>query len=206
MKFYQAHIKGNETLLPDYIKREMQRVQFQSNLVNWGLGFEMMNISGNSICGHGGAYPGFITRSGMIPEKKLIVVILTNAINGAALELFLGIHHLLNVIANNNDLFTPAPPDIASIPEEILGYYQNGWGTSLFSHIDSKLIGIDPFAIQPAEFVSIYKQQDDLTFVSPKYLPLASPGETIEFKTDSKGNPVFVDGHGGILRKVEINY
>jgi len=41
IKFYQSHILGNESLIPDYIKREMHRIQFKMNNENRGLGFSL---------------------------------------------------------------------------------------------------------------------------------------------------------------------
>ncbi len=84
--------------------------------------------------------------------------------------------------------------------------YKSDWGIGLVSRVGSKLIGIDPSAIQPAQFVYIYKQQHDLAFVSPKNMPFASPGEIRRFKIDEKGNQVLVDSHGGVERKIDIAY
>jgi len=41
IKFYQGHMYGNDTLLPDDIKREMQRIQFRMNNENRGYGFAL---------------------------------------------------------------------------------------------------------------------------------------------------------------------
>ena len=70
IKFYQAHIFGNDILFPDYIKREMQRIQFKSKIADWGLGFSITSLPNIEIAGHGGGYPGFITKSGIIQDQK----------------------------------------------------------------------------------------------------------------------------------------
>ena len=87
---------GNNILFPDYIKREMQRIQFKAKDADWGLGFSITVTPEDKIVGHGGGYPGFITRSGLIQEKKIIIIVLTNAIDGPAITLFDGIKNILN--------------------------------------------------------------------------------------------------------------
>ena len=77
IKFYKAHFLGNSILFPDYIKHEMQRVQFKHEKGDRGLGFGILKIPDKpdkySLVGHSGGYPGFITRSGLNQDKKLIL-------------------------------------------------------------------------------------------------------------------------------------
>ncbi len=206
IKFYQAHFLGNNTLFPDYIKREMQRVQFKSKNANWGLGFSLAKISDLEVIGHGGGYPGFITRSGFLQDEKIIIVILTNAINGPALTLLTGILKIFEKITKFKDQFFLKSD--AEIPDftDIIGFYESDWGISLFSQIGSKLVGIAPGDDDPAEFLQVYEQKLDHIFIAPKEPPFASPGQEIEFIDGPDRKKIFVDSHKGKNTRFEFNY
>ena len=204
IKFYQAHIFGNDILFPDYIKREMQRIQFKSKMANWGLGFSITNLPNIEIAGHGGGYPGFITKSGIIQDQKIIVVVLTNAINGPALTLFLGINKIFDKI--KKEKFDPKPEEKILDMKDIIGFYENDWGISLFSQIGSKLVVIGPSDDNPAEFIQIYKHKESHKFIAPKEPPFASPGQEIEFIDGPDKEKIFVDSHGGKNKRFDFSY
>lgn len=48
-------------------------------LVNYGLGWELFNYNNTEVICHGGAYSGFLSMMGFIPEQKTGFVILTNS-------------------------------------------------------------------------------------------------------------------------------
>jgi len=206
IKFYQAHILGNDDLFPDYIKREMQRIQFKSKIANWGLGFSVTSLPNIEIVGHGGGYPGFITRSGLLQDKKIIVVVLTNAINGPALTLFLGIYKILEKISKDKEEFELKPDDELLDLKDIIGFYESDWGISLFSQIGSKLIGIGPGDDNPSEFLQIYKHKEGRKFITPIEPHFASPGQEIEFIDGPDKKKIFVDSHGGKNKRFEFTY
>ncbi len=206
IKFYKAHIFGNNTLFPDYIKREMQRIQFKAEKADWGLGFSITTLPEMKIVGHGGGYPGFITRSGLIQDKKLVIVVLTNAVNGPALTLSLGILKLIAHIAKEKEKFKLKPEETIQDFNDIIGFYISDWGTSLFSQIGPKLVVIGPGDDNPAEFIQIYKHDKDFRFIAPKNLPFASPGQPIEFIDGPDGEKIFVDSHKGKSKKFKFDY
>ncbi len=208
IKFYQAHIYGNNILFPDYIKREMQRIQFKSKKADWGLGFSITLLPKDDIkiAGHGGGYPGFITRSGLIQDKKIIVVVLTNAVNGPALTLFMGINKILQELDKNKEKFQQKTDEIVPNMKDIVGFYISDWGPSLFSQIGSKLVVIGPGDDEPVEFMQIYKHEKDHKFIAPKDLPFASPGQEVEFVDGPDGEKIFVDSHGGKYKRFSFSY
>ena len=209
IKFYRAHIFGNDVLFPDHIKREMQRIQFKAEKADWGLGFSInTSIPNIKLVGHGGGYPGFITRSGLIQDKKLIIVVLTNAVDGPALTLFLGIVKLLEKIEkeSKNKKFEQEPNKPDTDFKEILGFYVSDWGFSLFSQIGSKLVGIGPRDDNPSEFIQIYNHDKNFTFFAPKDLPFASPGQPIEFIDGPEEEKIFIDSHKGKAKRFYLQY
>jgi len=206
IKFYQGHIFGNDILFPDYIKREMQRIQFKSKMADWGLGFSITSLPNFEIAGHGGGYPGFITKSGIIQDQKIIVVVLTNAINGPALTLFLGINKIFDKLAKEKEKLEAKPEEKILEMKDIIGFYENDWGISLFSQIGSKLVLIGPSDDNPAEFIQIYEHKEGHKFIAPKEPPFASPGQEIEFVDGPDKEKIFVDSHGGKNKRFEYTY
>lgn len=206
IKFYRAHIFGNNTLFPDYIKREMQRVQFKAEKTNWGLGFSITELPGIKIVGHGGGYPGFITRSGLIQDKKTIVIVLTNAVDGPALTLNMGIFKILTHIEKEKEKLKLKPEEKMPDFNDIIGIYKSDWGTSLFSQIGPKLVLTAPGADDPTEILQIFKHEKGYRFIAPKEPPFASPGQPIEFIDSPDGEKIFIDSHKGQARRYKIDY
>ncbi len=207
IKFYRAHMIGNNTLFPDYIKREMQRIQFKAEKADWGLGFSVTTSVPNiKIVGHGGGYPGFITRSGLIQDKKMIVVALTNAVDGPALTLFLGIIKLLEKIEKEKDKFKPKKDEIIQDFKDIIGFYKSDWGIGIYSQIGPRFVGIGARDENPAEFLQIYKHDEGHKFIAPKELSFASPGQPIEFINGPDGEKILIDSHKGEAKRYHLEY
>lgn len=81
--YLSAQFLGNTALLSDESKREMQRVHWMNKRVDhhYGIGFDLWKVDGVLVVGHGGGFPGFITRIAMDPERKIGVAVLTNALD-----------------------------------------------------------------------------------------------------------------------------
>lgn len=206
IKFYKAHMFGNNILFPDHIKREMQTVKFISNdnIFRFGLGFSMNTMGQSSVVGHGGGYPGFITFSGMIQDKKMILIILTNAIDTEPRMIALGIINLIEKIAKSTgELFEDGKetPDYSNIE----GFYSSIWHVGLYSQIGNRLISIEPGVSNPSEFMQIYADEGALKFKVPSTLPFGSPGEFFEFDTSDEDN-VFIKMSGGKSTKFTFEY
>jgi len=206
IKFYQAHMYGNDVLFPDYIKREMQRIQFKSKTADRGLGFSITYSGDKMIVGHSGGYPGFITRSGLNQDDKIIIVVLTNAINGPALTLLMGIYKIMDRICKDKDKFELKNVEEYLDMKEIIGFYESDWGTSLFSQIGSKLVSIGPGDENPGESLQIFEHKENNKFTIPIDAPFDSPGEDIDFIDDADGEKVFIDSHKGKNTRFYFDY
>ncbi|NHJ46745.1 MAG: beta-lactamase family protein [Asgard group archaeon] len=206
IKFYQAHQLKNDILFPDYIKREMQRIQFKSDIHERGFGFGIEKIGDVQFIGHGGGYPGFITRSGLIQGKNIIVVVLTNAIDGPAGILASSIVRILEFVTKQKEELFSKTSDKDPDMKDLIGFYKHDWGTSLFSKIGSKLVIIGPRDDNPVEFLLMYDHKKDLVFTAPKKLPYSSPGEDIEFIDGPDGKKIYVDAHKGQRKRFEFSY
>jgi CubicO group peptidase (beta-lactamase class C family) len=206
IKFYRAHFLGNDILFPDYIKREMQRIQFKSKMADWGLGFSVTSIGDMKIVGHGGGYPGFITRSGLIQDKKMIIVILTNAVNGPALTFFLGLNKIFEHLDKEKEKLLPKQNEQVPDMKDIIGFYESDWGISLFSKIGSKLVFISPADDDPVELMQIFKHKEGHKFIAPKEPLFASPGQEIQFVEGPDAETIFIDSHGGKNNRFKFSY
>ena len=84
-----AHFHGDERVLSDDSKRLMQRTEWVVGDASgeYGLGLAVADVGGRRVLGHGGGFPGFITRTWFDPVDRLAVSVLTNAIDGPAMTL-----------------------------------------------------------------------------------------------------------------------
>ncbi len=210
IKFYKAHFLGNNILFPDYIKREMQRIQFKNEKGDRGLGFGMLHLPGKpvkeSLIGHSGGYPGFITRSGLNQGKKMILVVLTNASDGPASDLALGLLKIFAKIAEEKQKFKLKAEETKPDYKDIIGFYEaNGW-VSLFSQIGPKLVAVGPKDVFPSDFMQIYKLDKNNRFIAPKDLPFSSPGQPVEFIDGPDGEKIFVDSHRAEHKRFNYEY
>ncbi len=206
IKFYRVHIFGNDILFPDYIKREMQRIQFKAKTADWGLGFSITALPEVKIVGHGGGYPGFITRSGLIQEQKIIVVVLTNAVDGPALTLFNGIKNILGQLEKKKKELEAKPNETVPDFKDIIGFFAGDWGVTLFSQIGHKFIAVSPAADNPIEIFQIYKHEEGHKFTLSKEYPFGSPGQNINFVDGPDGEKIFIDSHGGKSKRFNYRY
>lgn len=206
VKFYKAHLLGNDILFPDYIKREMQTVKSTSddNIVRFGLGFRINKMGKSTVLGHGGGYPGFITFSGMIQNKKIIIVVLTNAIDTEPSLIALGILNLIDKVEQSKDVLfdnDEQTPDYS----QIVGFYSSVWHVGFYSQIGNRLISIAPGIINPAESMQTYSDEGDLKFKVPNIFPFGSPGEFFKFDITDENN-VFSSMSGGKSTRFEFDY
>lgn len=165
--FYRHHMFGNESFLPDRLKREMQRVQYVDGDYTWGLGFSVNNIEGTEIVGHSGGYPGFITVSFLCQKTKTIVVVLTNAIDGPASELGNGIMDILGLAAKHGRQVRAETEADTAWLDEISGFYSNRWGVSLIQRVGNCMIAIPPGLMKPSMGATVaeHEQGDQFKWI-----------------------------------------
>ena len=72
-----GHVLGDERLLSDASKRRMQRGEWEVEGTDdrSGLGFGIHKIGERRMIGHGGGFPGHITRTLFDPVDGLTVVV-----------------------------------------------------------------------------------------------------------------------------------
>ena len=155
-KYFAAHFVGSGKLISDESKKEMQRPQWavQNSLEreSYGLGFCLVNAGARKTFGHGGGFPGQITRSLCDPKDKLIVIVLTNCIDGEAKTMAKGIYAVI-------DQFVKSAQHKDNASLEQLRRFQ-GRFMNLWSELDIVENGGNLLAVHPNSWTPFGKDQD----------------------------------------------
>ena len=125
--YFGAHALGDERLLSDRTKRLQQRRLNHTDAAGaeaegYGWGMVTESVDGTTYVGHGGGYPGHITKTLLDPATGLVVSVLTNAADGPATPLALGVVRLLARSRQADD--GPAPSQAAL---RRTGRYASDW-------------------------------------------------------------------------------
>ncbi|HVX47518.1 MAG TPA: serine hydrolase domain-containing protein [Mycobacteriales bacterium] len=143
-RYFAAHFFGDERLISDASKRLMQRDEWQVEDDSWyGLGLSVQKIDDRRMVGHGGGYPGHSTRTLFDPEDRIVVSVLTNAIDGAAGELATGAVKLINLAATSAD-----EPETAAT-ERFCGRFANLWSVQDVVRLGGRLHNLSPTQPDP---------------------------------------------------------
>ncbi len=202
--FYRCQMMGNESFLPDRLKREMQRLQFVENDIRWGLGFSMQKFSGSRFLGHGGGYPGYITYSCFCQETETIIVVLTSAIDGPAMELAAGIVDILNAASRHESKLTADTQADMPWMDDISGFYGNRWGVSLFQRLANQMVMLSPDMMPPSIGLGLCNYEGDNTFRHVEGLNNGALGESMSVVKD--GDDWALQSGEGLSPKFNFSY
>ncbi|WP_263119532.1 serine hydrolase domain-containing protein [Cellulomonas sp. RIT-PI-Y] len=166
-----AHFHGDDTLLTDASKRLIQRQEsvvtaYGTETGRYGVGMDLRTIGDRDLVGHSGGYPGHITRTYIDPVGQLVVSVLTNALDGPADPIAVGLIKLIDLA-----LDPPADSTPVAHPERYTGRFANLWGISDIVELGGRLVLIRPTA---AEATAGY---EELTVIDEDHLRIhAGPG------------------------------
>jgi CubicO group peptidase (beta-lactamase class C family) len=194
--YFSAHFPGDDRLLSDKSKREMQHPLWQTTEEDWpryGLGLQISKVGERKLFGHGGGYPGHITRSLVDGEQRIAVSVLTNAIDGPAGQLAEGLFKLLD-LAGSKERGTESGLD------RFTGRYANLWGVHDFVVLGGRLYLLDPTSPDPAaEPQSLEADGDSLRVTGGS--GYGSYGESYRFAFGPDGQVESVRGSSGLLSR-----
>jgi hypothetical protein len=141
----------------------------------YGLGFGVYTIGGRRMIGHGGGFPGHITRTFVDPLDGLTVVVLTNAIDGTARGLAEGVVKLVDAAlgAEADD----APADLASYTGRFAGL----WGVTDVVDLGGRLRLVEPNQPDPTVLMTTLEVVDADTLRIDETAGYYAPGETIRY-------------------------
>jgi CubicO group peptidase (beta-lactamase class C family) len=152
--FGAAHFLGDDTLLSDAGKRLLHRQEsvvkaYGTEIGRYGIGLDLHTIGDREVVGHSGGYPGHITRTYIDPQKRLVVSVLTNAIDGPADPIAVGLIKLID-LALNPPADAPEPPADARRLGEYTGRFGALWGVSDIAELGGRLLMLRPNLPDPA--------------------------------------------------------
>ncbi|WP_371405828.1 beta-lactamase family protein [Kribbella sp. NBC_00662] len=197
--YFSAHLPGDDRLLTDKSKREMQHplwITGSDDKARYGLGLSVTKVGDVDVFGHGGGYPGHITRTLVDPERRLVVSALTNAIDGPAAQLAEGLLRLLN-LADSQDRVEEAGLG------RFTGRFANLWGITDFVLLGGRLYATDPTGPNPADEPQELEVDGDTLRVTGGN-GYGSYGESYRFTFDANGAVESVRGSSGLsLRPID---
>lgn len=189
LEYQRAHLPGDDRLLSEHSKREMQRTQWQRDSEpHYGLGWMNWHIDGIAVVGHSGGFPGFITKIAFAPKEGLAVAVLTNANSPFAAK---GIELIYTTIANVQRRWMQSAASTSwhtrGSLAPFVGLYRNRGNDFLVARINGSLYLIDPAAPDP------FEEADRLVPLSQRRFAIVAGndfgylGEEVTFSIDRNG-------------------
>jgi CubicO group peptidase (beta-lactamase class C family) len=201
-RYARAHYFGNEELLTDASKREMQQPYWEVAQADgsYGLGFAVQKIGKRHMVGHGGGFPGHSTITLIDPRDQLVVVVLNNThgYGGLAGPLAGTIVKLLDfALAAHAE---PLPHSRTSF----IGRFMNLWSVVDVAAFGDKLVALSPDDDDPARNASELEVVDADTLRIGSSNGYGSPGETLRYERDANGvvERVWIGGARAVPQRV----
>ncbi len=175
--FYSALLPGDDRLLSDDLSRQLRHRVWDVKDAEWGyaLGVSLNRVGEHELFGHGGGFPGHITRTLACPTRRTVVSVLTNAIDGPAEPLAMALFRLMDLAASA----THAPaPDGA----RYTGRFSTLWGVQDVVLLDGRLFALNPTAASPADDPVALEVIDDSTLKIVSGPGTGSTGELLRYE------------------------
>jgi CubicO group peptidase (beta-lactamase class C family) len=200
-----AHCLGDDRLLSDASKREMQHPSWTIEQAEegYGLGFSVKSIGERQMVGHAGGFPGQSTRTLLDPDDGLVVIVFsnTNATDGQAGPLAETVVKILD-LALECARATDTPADVPLEP--YTGRFASLWGVTDIVAFGGTLKGLATEADNPVERVADLEVIDRDTLRIARVSGYGSPGETVWYERDGDGRVIRVRIGGGSAYPVEV--
>jgi len=202
-----AHFLGDERLLSDDAKRVMQRLEsvitaYGTEIGRYGVGMALTTVGERRLVGHSGGYPGHITLTLIDAVDRLVVSVLTNAIDGPAEELATGLVKLVDVVLTPR---TPVPPPPAAAPPlaSFTGRFAGLWGVVDIAELGDRLVLVRPTAPDPLPGVEELEVVDGATLRVAAQPGFGAPGELLPVERDAAGRVTAIRLAGVTNRPLE---
>ncbi|HTZ43955.1 MAG TPA: serine hydrolase domain-containing protein [Jatrophihabitans sp.] len=194
--FYSALLPGDARLLGDDAQRQLRHHQwrFRDADSHYGLGVILNKIGEHDLFGHGGGYPGHITRTLACPDRRVAVAVLTNAVDGPAESMAVALFRLLDLAASASH--QPAPDGA-----RFTGRFGSLWGLMDVALLDGRLFALSPTAAGPADDPVALEVVDDRTLRMVSGPGSASIGELMPYDFGPDGAVRSVRGGSGMTMR-----
>ena len=196
VRYASAHFVGDERLLTDGAKRLMQHPEstIGAGEDEYALGLDSTDVGGRRLLGHGGGWPGHITRTFFDPVQRFAVSVLTNAIDGPAQQLARGVVAILDLAASYERdareaaaLGTASPTPSGIDPERFTGRFASLWGVMDVAHLGGQLVAFDLGAPSPDEEPTRLRIENATTLTVTETNGFGGFGEPLHYEFDGDG-------------------
>ncbi|WP_418276000.1 serine hydrolase domain-containing protein [Isoptericola jiangsuensis] len=203
VRWAMAHCEGSTLLRPES-RRLLQREESvierpRAGRRAYGLGFELRDVDGRRLVGHSGGFPGQITRTWFDPSARVAVSVLTNAIDGPADPIALGLFALVTTAladggARASGVAAPgagtdeAGDDALDALDRWTGRFANLWGRVDVVRLGTGLWQIDPLRGDPLDGAERLQVAGDV--LRPEaHAGFGPVGEPVQVLRDGAGEP-----------------
>lgn len=203
--FASAHFFGDNRLISDRSKNEMQRPVWTGLNPDvpqdgYGYGTTVHHYDGHRMVGHSGGYPGHITRTMWDPNEGLAISVLTNSVDGPAEELAVGTLKIVDKardvspklplasgLVNSAEIVPPGTAGEDIDLGSFTGRFAALWGVTDVYLLSGKLFASSP--VGPSPLVQPYELavMDENTLRIMSGSPFASVGELFRYERDEDG-------------------
>jgi D-alanyl-D-alanine carboxypeptidase len=206
-EYGSAHFLGDERLVRDDSKRIMQRLEsvvtaYGTEVGRYGVGMGLWTVGDRHLVGHSGGYPGHITLTLVDPVGRLVVSVLTNAIDGPAEDLAVGLVKLIDVALKPRADVTP-PPAGAPPLSSFTGRFASLWGVVDVADLGGRLALLRPAATDPLPTVEELEVVDRTTLRVAAQPSFGPAGELVPLERDSLGRIVALRLGGVTSRPID---
>jgi CubicO group peptidase (beta-lactamase class C family) len=182
--FGQLSPGASQSVLSPESRREMSRRQWRTpHAVQeryYGLGTTSGELERRAWFGHGGVFPGYVTRTAVAPEWDVAISIVTNANDGLANQWIDGALHIMNAFALNG-----APePAVAGWT----GRWWSHWGPLDLVPMGDKVVTAVPAMLTPLADASEIGVTDRLLGRIGLANGYGNHGETVRRIADASGD------------------
>ncbi len=155
-------------------------VEYIEDKVEYGLGLALAHINDRNLIGHGGGFPGHITKSYYDPKDQLTVIVLTNC-RGSNAEDFA--KETIRVFDYLSAKIKTKNPEL----DKYEGRYANFWDKFNMISLGDKLICADLESNEPFKFPEVLEPAGVDTFKIIAADSYSAEGELVRFKMDRQG-------------------
>ena len=189
VRYAAAHFDGDDRLVSADSKRQMQHGAWKidGTEAEYGLGFEIVAIGDRRVLGHGGGYPGHITRTYFDPKDRLAVCVFTNAIDGPALGMATAAIKLVDLARRSEP--DPATTGVDAVDlDTFCGRFASVWSVYDIAVLGGRLYQLSPSLVDPTLAPTRLDVVDANTLRVGDTNGYGSRGELVRFERDTDGS------------------
>ena len=199
VRYTSAHFEHDERLLGDDAKRQMQHAEWDvdGTDTSYGFGFGIATIGERRLLGHGGGYPGHITRTFFDPVDRLSVSVFTNAIDGPALAWANAAIRLIDLAADEGGGGGGGDRRPSAELAPYCGRFASLWGVYDIVDLGGRLYQLDPSVADPVMSPTRLDVIDERTLRIASTIGYGSRGERISYEFAEDGSVASVRAGSG---------